>query len=206
MSDKKDKEQFNNPFSALKGLSVSGRKKPEKKPQPVEEEQPGPVAPEPEADADFFAEMAGLGVRKIERSEGLEKQAPHKAQEPVAQPEKSVGGKSATAPGGGVAKARRDKQLRRGDAKPQAELDLHGVKASEVQQKVAWFLESSRFYGFEVVRIITGKGSHSGTGPVLRPLVEEYLNGAGRAFVVEWLRAPQKQGGEGAIIAFLRQE
>ena len=75
-----------------------------------------------------------------------------------------------------------------------------------MQQKVAWFLENSRFYGFETVRIITGKGSRSEEGPVLRPLVEEYLNGPGRTFVVEWMRAPQKQGGEGAIIAFLRGE
>ena len=203
MADKKDKENFNNPFSALKGLSVSGPAKPDKKPaptpvRPIEEPQPAV-----EADADFFAEMAGLGVKKIARS-GLEKKAPQRIfeAEAPATPEQDV----RTGSGSGVAQARRDKRLRRGDLQPQAELDLHGVTAAEVQQKVAWFLENSHFYGFEAVRIITGKGSRSEEGPVLRPLVEEYLNGTGRTFVVEWMQAPQKQGGEGAIIAFLRLE
>jgi DNA-nicking Smr family endonuclease len=206
MSKKKDNEKFNNPFSALKGLSVSSQEKVVKKTEPVQPEPPKPeLNKEAESsDADFFAEMAGLGVRVIEQS-GREKQTPLRDEDSVAEP---VSGKEKTSPatGSGVAQARRDKQLKRGDIQPQAELDLHGFKASEVLQKVAWFLENSRFYGFEAVRIITGKGSHSGEGPILRPLVEEYLNGPGRTFVVEWLRAPQKQGGEGAIIAFLRQE
>jgi len=201
MADKKDNDKFNNPFSALKGLSVSGAAKPEKKtaPQPVRPvEEPQPAI---ETDADFFTEMAGLGVRKIERS-GLEKKAPQRETIDVS----SAAEESAvrTGSGSGVAQARRDKRLKRGDLQPQAELDLHGVTAAEVQQKVAWFLENSRFYGFEAVRIITGKGSRSEEGPVLRPLVEEYLDGPGRTYVVEWLRAPQKQGGGGAIIAFLR--
>ena len=177
MSDKRDKEQFNNPFSALKGLSVSDRKKPEKKLEPVEVKPPEPVASKPakgteSVDTDFFAEMAGLGVKEIERSEGLEKQPPRKKDEAVTQSNSSKE-TSAIASGSGTAQARRDKQLRRGDIRPEAELDLHGIKASEVQQKVAWFLENSKYYGFEAVRIITGKGSHSDEGPVLRPLVEE---------------------------------
>ena len=61
MADKKDKDNFNNPFSALKGLSVSGPEKTEKKPapQPVRPvEEPKPAV---EADADFFSrpEVAG---------------------------------------------------------------------------------------------------------------------------------------------------
>ncbi len=166
---------------------------------------PEPAKIKPEDDADFFSEMAGLGVQEIERTDGLEKQPPRKQEEAVGQPGISKG-KTVAGSGGGPAQARRDKQLRRGDIRPEAELDLHGVKAAEVQQKVAWFLENSRFYGFEAVRIITGKGSHSDEGPVLRPLVEAYLDGAGRNYIVEWMRAPQKQGGEGAIVAFLRQE
>ena len=203
MSDKKDNEQFNNPFSALKGLSVSDREKPVKKPEAVEQKQPETVVPQSEADADFFSEMAGLGVKEIDRSGGLEKQPPSKKVKDFAKPGRTKES-STTATGGGTAQARRDKQLRRGDIRPEAELDLHGIKASDVQQKVAWFLENSKFYGFEAVRIITGKGSHSDEGPILRPLVEEYLNGPGRTYVVEWMRAPQKQGGDGAIIAFLR--
>jgi len=207
MSDKKKtKDKFNNPFSSLEGLSVSAQQKAEKKPAAVKVEPPEPgntATPGKEEDVDFFSEMSGLGVREIER-DGLEKPEPCHDDVSV-ETEKADQAKTPTSGGGGgVAQARREKRLRRGDVQPQAELDLHGIKADAVQEKVGWFLENAVFHGFEAVRIITGKGSHSETGSVLRPLVEEYLNGPGRTFVVEWLRAPQRQGGAGAVIVFLR--
>lgn len=207
MSEKKNnKDKFNNPFSSLEGLSVSVQQKIKKKPEPVAVKPAEPAntaTPDKEEDVDFFSEMNGLGVREIERG-GLEKPEPRHDDSPE-ETGKADQSKTLTSGGSsGVAQARREKRLRRGDVMPQAELDLHGVKAGAVQEKVGWFLENAVFHGFEAVRIITGKGSHSDTGPVLRPLVEEYLNGPGRTFVVEWLRAPQKQGGEGAIIVFLR--
>lgn len=204
MSGKKNNDsQFNNPFSALKGLSVSDRPEPKKKTEPAPKESPRPVDEEPDRDVDFFAEMAGLGVRKIE-ADCLEKSFPARAA--TERPETRNAQSSETLEGGsGVARARRDKRLRRGDIKPQAELDLHGLKADVVRQRVAWFLENAVFHGFEAVRIITGKGSRSEQGPVLRPLVEDYLDGPGREFAVEWLRATRQHGGEGAIIVFLRQ-
>ncbi len=207
MSDKKNnKEKFNNPFSALEGLPVSAQQQGDKKPAPAATEPPEPThkaTPAEEEEVDFFSEMSGLGVRQIEQG-GLEKPELRHDDTSV-ETEKADQAKTPTSGGGGgVAQARREKRLRRGDVQPQAELDLHGVKADAVQEKVGWFLENAVFHGFEAVRIITGKGSHSETGPVLRPLVEDYLNGAGRTFVVEWLRAPQRQGGAGAIIVFLR--
>ena len=53
------------------------------------------------------------------------------------------------------------------------------------------------------MRIVTGKGTHSDFGPVIRPQVEEYLSGPGRQFVVEWIKAPGNLGGEGALLAEL---
>jgi len=203
MGKKKDNAQFNNPFSALKGLSVSADKKPEKKPEPKPVSQPEPKLPQIEADADFFSEMSGLGVRKIDR-DSLEKPDPVRLSAETEAEASFYGKKERVQTGGRVARPRRDKLLRRGDLEPQAELDLHGVKTDAVQQKVGWFLENSKFYGFEAVRIITGKGNHSDTGPVLRPLVEAYLNGPGRTYVIEWVQAPPKQGGAGAIIVFLK--
>jgi DNA-nicking Smr family endonuclease len=206
MSDKKNnKEKFNNPFSSLEGLSVSAQQQVDKKPAPVASEPLDPThnaTSEEEVEVDFFSEMSGLGVRQIEQG-GLEKPEP-RHDDATVETEKEDQVKTPTSGGGGVAQARREKRLRRGDVQPQAELDLHGVKADAVQEKVGWFLENAVFHGFEAVRIITGKGSRSETGPVLRPLVEAYLDGAGRTLVVEWLRAPQRQGGEGAIIVFLR--
>ena len=51
---------------------------------------------------------------------------------------------------------------------------------------------------------MTGKGAHSVSGPVVRPLVEAYLAGPGRRFVVDWVKAPNNQGGEGALLAELQ--
>lgn len=204
MSDKKkDNDKFHNPFSSLKGLSVSEQKKAAKKPEPVAVEIPAPVVPEREEDVDFFSEMSGLGVKEIKRG-GLEKAMPHRDEEPEAVEDVDQPTSIPSTGEGGVAKARREKRLRRGDIQPQAELDLHGEFADGVEEKVGWFLENAVFHQFEAVRIITGKGSRSETGPVLRPLVEKYLDGPGRKWVVEWMRAPQRQGGDGAIVAFLR--
>ena len=207
--DKDNNKDFtNNPFSALKGLSVSrqqvGEKEPDARPPAPEK----PVAEDrPEADVDFADAMAGLGVSEIER-DMLEKGTPSG---PPA--ERTADSADATEPerdtasrtgGARQAQPRRDRQLKRGMVKPEAELDLHGLRVEEALHKTAFFLENAIHHGFKTVRIITGQGHHSQDGPVLRPQIEAYLNGAGRQFVVEWLPAPKKHGGQGAIIAFLR--
>ena len=209
--DKNKKDQFNNPFSLLKGLSVSGEAKKAEPtisaPVTTSEAEKKPSRPAEEEVVDFSAAMTGLGVKKIETT-GLEK--PHL---PFKDTDAATGALSVEAGvdldvdvgiGGGMARPRREKLLRRGHVSPEAELDLHGLRAEVVQEKVGWFLENALFHGFAAVRIITGKGSRSESGPVLRPMVESYLDGPGRQWVVEWMRAPQRQGGDGAIIVFLR--
>ena len=213
--DKNKNDQFNNPFSLLKGLSVSGEAKKAEPtisaPGTTSEAEQKPTRPAEEEVVDFSAAMTGLGVKKIE-TDGLE--TPHL---PIKDTDAATGALPVEAGvdldvghgvdagiGGGMARPRREKLLRRGHVSPEAELDLHGLRAEVVQEKVGWFLENALFHGFAAVRIITGKGSRSESGPVLRPLVESYLDGPGRQWVVEWMRAPQRQGGDGAIVVFLR--
>ena len=209
--DKNKNDQFNSPFSLLKGLSVSGEAKKVETVSPpctTSEDQSEASKPDEEEVVDFSAAMTGLGVKKIE-TDGLEK-PPLRVEDTDA-----VNGALSVEAGvdldvgydgvvGGRARPRREKQLRRGHVSPEADLDLHGLRAEVVQGKVGWFLENALFHGFSVVRIITGKGSRSESGPVIRPLVESYLDGPGRQWVVEWMRAPQRQGGDGAIVVFLR--
>jgi DNA-nicking Smr family endonuclease len=99
---------------------------------------------------------------------------------------------------------RRIKQVERGQLKPEAELDLHGLTVEESSAKVLFFLQDALYQGFRTTLIITGKGLHSSDGPVLRQAVERLLE-TQRAIVLEWGLAPKCYGGSGALVVFLRQ-
>lgn len=98
---------------------------------------------------------------------------------------------------------RRVRQVARGQLRPDAELDLHGLSVDEAAAKVRFFLQNAIFQGFRVVLIITGKGLHSSERPVLREAVAKLL-GELPGQVIEWAIAPRRYGGEGALVVFLR--
>jgi DNA-nicking Smr family endonuclease len=98
---------------------------------------------------------------------------------------------------------RRMKQVERGQLKPEAELDLHGLTIDEACPRARFFLQDSIYQGFKTVLIITGKGLHSSDGPVLRQAVEKLLDQQ-REQVIEWGVAPRRYGGDGALVVFLR--
>ncbi len=99
---------------------------------------------------------------------------------------------------------RRMKQVERGQLKPEAALDLHGLTVEEAYAKVGFFLQDALYQGLQTLLIITGKGLHSSDEPVLRKAVEKLLQ-AQRHLVLEWAVAPQRYGGSGALVVFLRQ-
>ena len=73
------------------------------------------------------------------------------------------------------------------DAPVAAELDLHRLTGDEVERVVRGFLESQQQRGAgSVVRIITGKGRNSPTGPVLLPRVRTLLKGPLARYVADW--------------------
>jgi DNA-nicking Smr family endonuclease len=87
----------------------------------------------------------------------------------------------------------------------QAELDLHGKTSDEALMRLKSFIESSKRRGFMCVLIIVGKGIHSEGGrPVLRSIVETWLNGEGKAQISKYKNAPPKLGGSGAIEVWLK--
>ena len=59
--------------------------------------------------------------------------------------------------------------------RPQAELDLHGLKSAEAETAVWDFLTESRAKGLTKVQIIHGKGIHSSDGGVLKNVVDKVL-------------------------------
>jgi len=99
---------------------------------------------------------------------------------------------------------RRMRQVERGQLKPEAELDLHGLTVDEASSKIRFFLQDAIFHGFHTILIITGKGLRSSNGPVLRQAMEKLLNHQ-REQVIEWGVAPRRYGGDGALVVFLRQ-
>ena len=73
------------------------------------------------------------------------------------------------------------------DVRADAELDLHGLGATEARSALRAFLESwRRRKAGAVVHVISGKGRGSPGGPVLRGLVKTLLRGELRALVAEW--------------------
>ncbi len=76
-------------------------------------------------------------------------------------------------------------------------LDLHAFRPSEVKSVVEGYLVEARKKGFEVVRIIHGKGIG-----VQREIVRKVL--AETDFVKSFKNAPEFSGNQGATIAKLK--
>jgi DNA-nicking Smr family endonuclease len=110
--------------------------------------------------------------------------------------------------GGGAApraQPRRVKQLERGTLRPAETLDLHGLTREEALPRTRAFLGHAARQGWAVVVIVTGKGLHSPTGPVLRQAVEQLLASSPQ-LLLEWAPAPRQYGGAGALVVFPRPQ
>jgi DNA mismatch repair protein MutS2 len=79
------------------------------------------------------------------------------------------------------------------------EIDIRGYRASEVEEALERYLEDAYRSGLPNVRIIHGKGTGA-----LRKTVREYLNL--HPAVTKNVIAPANEGGDGATIAYLREE
>ena len=88
---------------------------------------------------------------------------------------------------------------------PDEELDLHGKTQEEAIRMVQNFLLVSHRQKLRHVLIITGKGNNSGQeGPVLGRAVLHWLDRNGAPYVRDFIQAPPRMGGAGAIWITLR--
>ncbi len=222
--DKSPQEFSSSPFKSLKGLSAFAEQEPQ---SPANVAKPAETGAKKQAVSDeqhsFANEMDFLGVKPLSRAV-IEEQdtAENTSDEASLVPRRSridndkaafldaVGSMEKTFkdewPEDETAKQavpRRMKQVERGQLKPEAELDLHGLTVDEACPKARFFLQDSIYQGFKTVLIITGKGLHSSDGPVLRQAVEKLLDQQ-REQVIEWGVAPRRYGGDGALMVFLR--
>jgi DNA-nicking Smr family endonuclease len=98
---------------------------------------------------------------------------------------------------------RAEETRRRSAMKPQATLDLHGMKAEEAESAISVFIESSSRAGLEKVLVIHGKGLHSEGAPVLKKAARRALEAhplAGR-----FGEANKADGGSGALWVLIRK-
>jgi DNA-nicking Smr family endonuclease len=95
------------------------------------------------------------------------------------------------------------RNLRRGQYRVDAELDLHGLTAAEATLALDRFLAATLAEGLRVLRIVHGKGRGSGNrGPVLKQLVNARLQRVGA--VLAFASAREVDGGTGASLVLLR--
>jgi DNA-nicking Smr family endonuclease len=95
------------------------------------------------------------------------------------------------------------RKLRRGVWAIQAQLDLHGMVASEARLRVAEFLHHCKKHGLRCVRIIHGKGLGSrNREPVLKNRLRNWL--MQRDEVIAYCQARKVDGGSGAVVVLLK--
>lgn len=85
------------------------------------------------------------------------------------------------------------------------QIDLHGLKAQEARTELANFIRAHYVKGTRCVLIITGKGKNSPTGSILKPTVHSWIQSEGAPFVKSYGTAPRMQGGEGALVVYLKK-
>jgi len=96
------------------------------------------------------------------------------------------------------------KQLRRGEMRVEAELDLHGYTKVEARLAIIEFLQDCHLHFFRCVRIIHGKGYGSVSN---RPILKQYVNHwlRQRSDVLAFSSARPVDGGTGAIYVLLKK-
>jgi len=93
------------------------------------------------------------------------------------------------------------RNLRLGSQPPEAQLDLHGMRAKTAKSAVVQFLSNAVSSGLRLVLIIHGRGLHSGdVGPVLREVVVDCLTSSTISSRIRgFCPAAKSHGGEGAM-------
>ena len=89
------------------------------------------------------------------------------------------------------------------ELRPGARLDLHGKTVAEAEYALGVFLEDSARMGIEKVLVITGKGNHSASGPVLAKAMRSFLEANPRAG--RFGTADRADGGAGALWVVVRR-
>ena len=96
------------------------------------------------------------------------------------------------------------RQLKRGDLRPEARLDLHGQTVAEAGNQLSHFLDDAQSIGLRCICVVHGKGHRSAGGrPVLKTQINQWLRDT--PAVLAFSSAQSKDGGMGAVYVLLRR-
>lgn len=97
------------------------------------------------------------------------------------------------------------RQLRRGQYRIAAEMDLHGLNERRAGEAIGEFLAEAHRERWQCIRIIHGKGLRSGpAGPVLKHKTDTVLRR--RDDVLAFASGRPADGGTGAVLVLLRRK
>jgi DNA-nicking Smr family endonuclease len=169
----------------------------------------------PDDEALFMSAMKGV-QRTLGQVEEIEIAEPSASGEPPPQPARTTRAKPApagpkkysplaTGRSGDVDGRTLDK-LKRGQLRPQARLDLHGMTQDEAHRALVSLMADAQAEGKRCVLVITGRGRVSEGGGVLRNQTPNWLNTpAIRSRILAFATAQPKDGGSGALYVLLRR-
>ena len=97
------------------------------------------------------------------------------------------------------------RMLAQGELAPEARLDLHGLDRAEAGRAIRSFVRDEHRRGRRTLCIIHGKGKHSegGIGVLQSATVHALTQGGAAPLVEAFVSAPERMGGEGAILVRL---
>ena len=95
------------------------------------------------------------------------------------------------------------KKLRSGKLPVDSVLDLHGLTIEQARLQLIDFIEECRQFDYRHVLIVHGKGFRSRDKPVIKPMVNRWLQQADE--VLAFCSAQPKDGGTGAVYVLLRK-
>lgn len=97
------------------------------------------------------------------------------------------------------------RKLRQGRLDVEARLDLHGHRQDDAHKELEEFLERAYNAGKRCVLVITGKGTLSQGGGILRKMVPHWLNELpNRGRILSFAHAKPRDGGTGALYILLK--
>lgn len=100
---------------------------------------------------------------------------------------------------------RNAQRLKRGQLRPEARVDLHGMTQAQAHAELNGFVAECQMADLRTVLVITGKGSVR-EGGVLRRMVPRWLNQPPlRGMVIAIEQATPRDGGAGAFYLLLRR-
>jgi DNA-nicking Smr family endonuclease len=95
------------------------------------------------------------------------------------------------------------RQLRRGQIRIDAEIDLHGLRLEEARLRLREFLMTALAHRWQGLRIVHGKGLRSGArGPVIKNAAHSLLRRS--EAVLAFTSAAVRDGGAGATLVLMR--